>query len=391
MNSINVNSEIGKLKTVLLYEPGDEINNLTPNTLDELLFDDIPWLPIAKKEHNAFAKAFKDNNVEVLYLNKLVEEVLESSTTIKEQFIDDFIKLSDIKDNKIKASVKNYLLKYKNDGLVRKMISGIKYKDLDLDNKNIFITNPMPNLYFQRDPFSSIGNGVCINKMHFKARQRETLFATYLFKYHPRFNSTPIYYDSSDNYDIEGGDICVLDNKSILIGHSQRTSLEGIKTLAKRLFNNTNYEQVLIFSIPSKRTFMHLDTVFSQVDYDKFTVHKGCCDLIKVSKIIKSKPEKITKVKGNIEQVLSDILKKKIKLINCGGEDNINSEREQWSDGSNCISIAPGVVICYERNEITNKILKDNGIKVITIPSSELSRGRGGPRCMAMPLYREDL
>ena len=404
MESLHIYSEIGKLKKVLLHEPGEELNNLTPKYLGELLFDDIPWLPSAIKEHQAFAKAFKDNGIEVVYLLDLISEVLKDDK-VRKEFIDTFIADLGIIPTYLATSIKSYLLKIK-DGkkLATKCMVGIKLDELNLNrekrlndfvNKSIFATNPMPNLYFTRDPFAVIGDGVSINSMFSKTRKRETIFAEFIFKYHKDYKNTRVFYNRYDKYNIEGGDICVLSDKCLIVGVSERTSALAIEALANRLFfeYDTTYEVILAFHIPSARTFMHLDTIFSQVDYDKFTIHKECYDQMEVYELRKGENKKIKtkKLSKKLEQVLEEHLSKKITLIPCGGIDSINSDREQWSDGSNCICISPGVVIAYERNDITNKLLSENGIKVIVIPSSELSRGRGGPRCMTMPLIRENL
>ena len=406
MKNLSVYSEIGPLKKVLLHEPGEELNNLTPKYLEELLFDDIPWLPLAKKEHQAYAKAFKDNGVEVVYLVDLVCEALYNDK-IKEEFINQFIEDLNIPYEKIRNLLFDYLMQIKDTRkLVLKCITGIKENELpqksepsliDFIPHSIFVANPMPNLYFTRDPFVIINDGVMINRMFSSTRRRETIFGDFIFKYHKDYCNVKKFYDRFDKFSIEGGDVHVLNDKTLIIGVSQRTSSEAIERLAKNLFfkENTQYEQILAFSIPNARTFMHLDTVFSQVDYDKFTIHKGCYNQLEIFKITRHPSLegklKVVKLDEKLEIVLGKILNKKITLIPCGGNDVIDSDREQWSDGSNCICIRPGVVIAYERNEITNKILEENGIKVIRIPSSELSRGRGGPRCMSMPLIRENI
>ena len=404
MNNLHIYSEIGKLKKVLLHEPGEELNNLTPDSLEELLFDDIPWLPLAKKEHKAFAKAFIDNGIEVVYLLDLVAEVLNKES-IRKEFIQVFISdLGNIPSH-LQSAIYEYLHKIK-DGksLATKCVTGIKINELnlpkrneslsDIVNKSIFATNPMPNLYFTRDPFAVINDGVSINSMYSKTRKRETIFAEFIFKYHPLYKDARKFYNRDDQYSIEGGDICVISDKCLIVGISERTNALAIETLANRLFfkEKTGYESILAFHIPKKRTFMHLDTVFSQVDYDKFTIHKACYNQMEVYELKKENDKiKTKKLNKKLELILEEKLGKKISLIPCGGNDKIDSDREQWSDGSNCICISPGVVIAYERNDITNKLLSDYGIKVIVIPSSELSRGRGGPRCMTMPLIREDL
>ena len=407
MSQIKVNSEIGRLKVVLLHEPGEEIHNLTPSKLDDLLFDDIPWLPLAKKEHQAFAKTFTDAGVKVVYLVDLMCDVLDSSKEIRNQFIEQYIKEANIHSNTLREKATEYLQDIKDTRtLVLKTIAGIKKTDLpnyqvkslaDHVEDYLFIADPMPNLYFQRDPFASIGGGVSLNTMYSVTRKRETIYGEYIFKYHPEYKTTPLYYSRNEDVHIEGGDIMVLNNHVLIVGVSQRTCAEAVEKLAKNLFfnNQTDFDTVLAFTIPNARTFMHLDTVFSQVDKNKFAIHKGCYEKLKIYRITEdmnvSNKLKVVELPQKLEEVLESYIGEPVVLIPCGGEDTISADREQWSDGSNTIAIAPGEVIAYERNDITNDILIKNGIKVHIIPSSELSRGRGGPRCMCMPLVREEV
>ncbi|MCR5184766.1 MAG: arginine deiminase [Bacilli bacterium] len=403
--SIHVFSEIGKLKTVLLHEPGEELHNLTPKYLDDLLFDDIPWLPLAKKEHQKFAQTFIDNGVKVVYLTDLVCEAIDTSKEVKEEFVSQFVKEANINSVTLSELVHQYLLSISSTKeMVLKMMAGIKKNELpnyqaktlrDMVDEKHFATDPMPNLYFQRDPFASIGEGISLNNMFSITRSRETIFGEYIFKYHPVYKGTKLFYNRNLYKNIEGGDIMVLNKTTLIIGASQRTTTIAIETLAKNLFfkENTTFENIIVLSIPKARTFMHLDTIFTQVDKNKFTIHQQCYDLLTIFEIHKGENGKLSVENTNAK--LKDVLEKYIKmpiiLIPCGGEDHVSADREQWSDGSNTIAIAPGRVIAYERNDITNNILRSYGIEVFEIPSSELSRGRGGPRCMCMPLEREDV
>ena len=404
---IKVFSEIGKLNKVLLHEPGEELENLTPKYLGELLFDDIPYLPLAKREHQAFADAFRKEGIEVVYLVDLISETLDMDIEIKKAFISQFIKEAKVTSDTLSQLLTDYLLSFDDTKLmIKKLISGIKKAELPgYEKRNLadfvgeypFLTDPIPNLYFTRDPFASIGNGVSLNKMYSRTRSRETIFGEYIFKYHKDYKDTPLYYSRYENLNIEGGDILVLNDKVLLIGVSERTHPAAIEKLCKNLFykNITSFEKVLAFTLPKMRTFMHLDTIFTQVDYDKFTIHHECYEMMRIFEINRddSRPGKlkVTELNQKVDVILSNILGRKIIMIPCGGRDTVSADREQWSDGSNTICIRPGVVIAYERNYITNEVLKNYGIKVITIPSSELSRGRGGPRCMSMPLERSEI
>jgi len=226
-----------------------------------------------------------------------------------------------------------------------------------------------------------------------ETRNRETIFAKYIFKYHPRFKDVPRWYDRDNTYPIEGGDILVLSEKVAAIGISDRTSPIAIERLSSNLLNSEEpFETILAFDIPKARAYMHLDTVFTMVDYDQFTIYPGIEDPLDVYSITRGKSNELS-MKHEHED-LTTVLKKYLKLsavnlIRCGDGDLIAAGREQWNDGSNTLAISPGKVVCYNRNYVTNKALRRNNIEVLEFESYELSRGRGGPRCMSMPLIRE--
>jgi arginine deiminase len=404
MSILNVFSDIGRLKKVLLHRPGKELENLTPRLLDRLLFDDIPWLELAIKEHDGFAEVLRRLGVEVLYLEDLVTETLDQNPEIKNSFIDQFIKEAKILHPQYEEIVKEYLLSFPTKDMVLKTMSGVRKNELpnfvkktlsDYIREYPFILDPMPNLYFTRDPFAVIGNGISLNKMYTETRRREGIYGEYIFKYHPIYgnDNIPLFYNRNDKATIEGGDIIILNDEIIAVGISERTHPAGIEGLASNIFQNTNFQKILAFDIPKTRAFMHLDTVFTQVDYDKFTLHDELNREFKVFEITKNKDDldypKINPIHKKLVDILSENLNRKVTLIPCGGGDIIASSREQWSDGANTLAIAPGEVIVYKRNYITNEELVKHGIKIHPIPASELSRGRGGPRCMSMAFYRE--
>ena len=411
MRKINVTSEIAPLKKVLLHRPGKELLNLTPDTLGRLLFDDIPFLPVAIKEHEEFAQILKDNGVEVVYLEDLMAETLDENPQVKPSFIRQFIYEAGVRTPKYKDLLFDYLMSYTNNKeLVLKTMEGIKVSEVhrnkqdseyslvdQISEETKFLAEPMPNLYFTRDPFASVGDGIILNKMYSVTRSRETIYAYYIFNYHPDYmDKVPKYYDRENPFSIEGGDVLNLNEHTLAIGISQRTSAEAIDLVAKNMFNDEkcNIDTILAFKIPECRAFMHLDTVFTQIDIDKFTYHPGIMDTLEVFEITKNEDNldevRVIKKEGSLENILEEYLGIDITLIPCAGGDKIASEREQWNDGTNTLCIAPGVVVVYNRNNITNEVLREKGIKVIEMNSAELSRGRGGPRCMSMPLERED-
>ncbi len=405
---INVTSEIGKLKKVMLHRPGVELEHLVPGELERLLFDDIPYLKTARSEHDLFAKILRDNGAEVVYLENLMAEVLKQKPYLKEIFIRQFIQEGGSTANKFSAQLFDFLMNIEDEKeLVLKVMSGVGMNELKsqissplvdlVKTGGRMIMDPIPNLYFTRDPFATIGRGVSLNQMYSKTRRRETIFGQYILENHPDFEGTPFYYKRTYPFAIEGGDILNLSRRVLAVGISQRTTPEAIELLAQNIFNDPNceIETILALDIPSIRAYMHLDTVCTQVDYDKFTIHPGILGSLRIYEICRGEGKEalhVTELDNSLPAVLAAHLGlDRVTMIHCGGKDRIASEREQWNDGSNTLCIAPGVVVVYDRNYITNRVLEENGVKVLEMPSSELSRGRGGPRCMSMPLIREEI
>ena len=398
-------SEIGKLNKVLLHRPGKELEALTPATLERLLFDDVPYLKIAQEEHDNFARVLRENGVEVVYY---VDEVAKAiSAPVRQiQLVNDFLNISKIHAKGLRASMTSYLLNMPPKEMVTELIAGIKRSEvatkeatslMDLvDDDYPFVSDPMPNLYFTRDPGACVGEGINIHRMHTPARKRESLLLKYMYLYNRDFAAAENkqWYDLSDSYSIEGGDVLVLSKDIVAVGLSQRTTVSGAETFARNLLQNSGFKKVLAFDIPETRAFMHLDTVFTMVDYDKFTIHPEIEGPLSVYEMMLDEHGEL-KFRA-LKEELKDILALELKLpavdlIRCGGGDLLAAQREQWNDGSNTLCIAPGRVITYDRNYVTNELLDKKGIDVISIPSAELSRGRGGPRCMSCPVNRDDL
>ena len=401
MKKINVNNEIKPLKKVLLHRPGEELLNLTPNALDELLFDDIPDLEKAIEEHDNFAKIFKDEGIEVVYLEDLMAETLDQNKNLREEFLEKYLKEANISDELAFKESKKLLESIKDTKqFVLKTMSGITLKELGIKNDKVIYNqkytaiNPMPNLYFTRDPFSSIAEGVSINSMYSVTRSRETIYADYIFNHHKDYKGVKNFYGRGKDYHIEGGDILNINKNLLMIGISQRTELDAIRVLAKNVLEDQDNDinEIIGVNIPNERAYMHLDTVFTQIDVDTFTYHPG---IISTFHAVKFSLKDYEMIEEYIEKSLDDLLKDalkldKINLLPCGGGDPIAALREQWTDGSNTLAIAPGKVIVYKRNTVTNQMLELNDIEVIKLDSSTLTVGRGGPRCMSMPLIRED-
>lgn len=400
---IQIFSEIEPLKRVMLHRPGAELENLMPDYLEDLLFDDIPFLAQAQQEHDFFAKVLVENGCEVVYLEDLAAETLQLSGC-KEAFLDDYLQETKIQDQDVLNEVRDYFLSIKDErAFIDQTMAGLKKQDLSIsktasfsamrENDYPFIIDPMPNLYFTRDPFAIIGHSISLNRMFSETRRRETLYGQYIFKHHPQFAkpSVNFLYDREEPARIEGGDQLVLSQHVLAIGISQRTEVHSIEKIAENIFSmEPSFEHILAFDIGSERKFMHLDTVFTMIDKDKFTIHPEIEGELTLFSITKQGEEiKVVEEKDTLDHILCRYLDlPAVELIRCGGDDITAAAREQWNDGSNTLAIAPGEVIVYDRNTITNQLLAEAGIKLHQIPGSELVRGRGGPRCMSMPFIR---
>lgn len=403
--SIQIYSEVGKLRRVLLHRPGRELENLVPAYRERMLFDDIPYVRIAREEHDAFSSLLSKHGAEVIYLEDLLAEVLQDPA-LRESFTKEFLADAGIRHPDTLAWLSDYFSQFKDPAeLVCRLISGLRKEECPrssnvwltdwLTKDYPFILDPLPNLFFTRDPFATAGNGVSLHHMQTLVRHRETRLGYYVLHYHPAFKGCPFWYDPSDSAFMEGGDILVLSPRVIAVGLSQRTHPDAVELYAKRILaSSSGFEEILAFDIPKTRSFMHLDTVFTQVDTDKFIVHPEIRDTLRVFSLTLNDRSvsglAIREESDSLDHILERHLGlNHVTLIHCGGGSPVDAQREQWNDGSNTLCIAPGEVIVYERNYTTNSILKDHGIKAYTIPSSELSRGRGGPRCMSMPLIRD--
>ncbi len=401
--SVCVTNEIGRLQKVLLKRPGVELEHLSPSTMEELLFDDIPYLLGAQREHDSFAKILQEHGAEVVYLDDLIIQTLSENPALKAPFIEDLIQQAGRNAMGYRTELFHYFHNLQDiRTLVLKSMSGVTYDELNGKKESLaaltqaperFIIQPMPNLYFTRDPFACIGKGVSLNRMYTRTRNRETIFGKYILTYHSDFaEKTPFYYTPDHDFSIEGGDILNLSENILAVGISQRTQAEAIELLARNIFSDENarINTVLAFDIPRARAFMHLDTVFTQVDRDKFTIHPGILDTLRVFELRADRDGvKASEKTGSLEDILKSYLHlDRVTLIPCGGNNRVAAAREQWNDGSNTLCLAPGTVVVYDRNYVTNQMLEDAGISVLRFSSAELSRGRGGPRCMSMPLIR---
>ena len=403
---ISIHSEIGRLKRVLLHRPGLELEQLTPLLLNRMLFDDIPYLTGARMEHDIFAQALREEGVEVTYLKDMMAECLKDKE-VRQRFIQEFIAGGGPIGGYERQALGELFASIRDEEeLVLKTMTGVTYRDAGIyarhplaqlvEHDTRYLLDPIPNLYFTRDTCAVIGEGIAFSRMYAGARVRETIYTRYIFNHHPECPPDLLHwYQSGLPYSLEGGDVLCLGSGVLGVGLSQRTQPEAIEHLCREVMSDekSGIKSVLVFDIPNVRAFMHLDTVFTQVDIDAFAIHPGIVNILRCYRVkLLDEELQVTPLDGSLDKILREELRlDKVRLIRCGGEDSIVSAREQWNDASNTLCVRPGTVIVYNRNTVTNQILKDHGIHVIEVPGSELGRGRGGPRCMSMPLLRETL
>lgn len=420
---LNVNSEIGKLKSVLVHLPGREIDVMLPSMMEQLLFDDILYGQLAREEHRKFQQVIRFVAEQVVDLQDMLEEIFEDPE-LRAEIVADFSSRF-----RLKSRLRSLLAEQRGPSLAETLIGGILPRTNG--SRPTFDLAPIPNLFFTRDPQVVLGDGVVISSMATQARERESLLSRYVFRYHKDFRGRDLFW--MDLFDqpwprssaaarrrptIEGGDLVVARRDVLIVGVSERTNRAGVEHLANSLKSSgAGVHTILVVDLPKKRSFMHLDTVFTIINRDECLIYSPVIeeggyeraevyelDLTRKSLAFKSRPS-----------LLGALKKKKINLrpIACGGRKLIDQQREQWTDGANAFVLAPGIILLYERNLRTAEELDRHGYHIvyeddlllgraeletwndrkyaIQVQGQELSRARGGPRCMTMPLERQDV
>ncbi len=393
-----VDSEVGRLRTVLLHRPGAELKRLTPRNNADLLFDGIPWVERAQQEHDDFAEALVSRGVEVLYLRDLLVEAL-AVPAARDEVIAAALPPWEI-GPALQDVLTRHLADLDPDALVDVLVAGLGHDELPpasgvvarLMGRHDFAIRPLPNLLFTRDSSAWVGDHVAVTRPSMPARQRETSLTGALFRHHPRFAGTPLLYDGDRGGAwFEGGDVLVLAPGVVAVGTGQRTRPAGVESFARRAFAAGVAHTVLAVPIAQERATMHLDTICTMVDADAVVMYPPIADTLTAVTITEDDRGLHA---GPREQFLVAAAKAigidTMRVIDTG-LDPVIAEREQWDDGNNTLAIAPRLCVGYARNTETNRCLEDAGIEVVAIPASELVSGRGGPRCMSCPIVRDPI
>jgi arginine deiminase len=390
-----VGSEVGRLRTVILHRPGDELRRLTPRNNDELLFDGVPWVERAQAEHDGFAAQLRERDVEVLYLSDLLTETLDADGA-RAGLLDAALRPQDIGPT-LAPALREHLEQLPSPALAHALMAGMAHGELPvtgglmhaMTEAQEFIVKPLPNLLFTRDSSVWLAGGVAVGRLALPARRRESTITSAIYRHHPRFAGIDVLYGASDDDAwLEGGDVLCLAEGVLAVGVGQRTRPAGAESFAQRLFAAGAAQTVLAVPIAQDRATMHLDTICTMVDRDAVVMYPQVAHTLTAFTL--TPDGRVDGPAPFLDAAASAMGIGRLRVIDTG-LDPITAEREQWDDGNNTLALGPGCVVAYERNRETNERLREAGIEVVAISGSELGTGRGGPRCMSCPVWRDPL
>jgi arginine deiminase len=407
MATTGANSEVGRLRTVLLHRPGPELGRLTPRNNDSLLFDGIPWVGRAQEEHDGFAQALRDHDVEVLYLVELLTETLVEPAA-REQIIASTTQTLHLGDG-LRDYIAGAMADLAPADLATVITAGLRNDEVahrsivtSLLRPDDFLIEPLPNLLFTRDSSVWLPGCVAVTSLAMPARARETQLTDLIYEHHPRFKGVERLHGPHLEH-LEGGDVLLLGPGVMAVGVGERTTPAGFERFARQVLaprsdGTALARTVLAVPIAQERATMHLDTIVTMVDVDTVVIYPNVADDLRCFTVAWTDGDPSTGSGQSLdvspEQSFFAAAATAMGIDTLHqidtGLDPVTAEREQWDDGNNTLAIGPRLAVAYERNEETNARLEEHGIEVVAIRGSELGSGRGGPRCMSCPIERDE-